>query len=63
MSGKYRPVPIVAAGGEYVVHPDVVKRLGGGDMEKGHNYLDAFVKGVRHHLIKTLSKLPGPKRD
>ena len=63
MSGHYRPVPIVAAGGEYVVHPDVVKRLGGGDMNKGHNYLDNFVKGVRHHLVKTLSKLPGPRRD
>jgi hypothetical protein len=63
LSGKYRPVPIVAAGGEYVIHPDVVKKLGNGDMERGHNYLDNFVKGVRKHLIKTLSKLPGPRRD
>jgi hypothetical protein len=63
MSGKYRPVPIVAAGGEYVIHPDVVQRLGNGDMEKGHNYLDHFVKYVRKHLVKTLSKLPGPRRD
>jgi len=63
MSGHYRAVPIVAAGGEYVVHPDVVKKLGGGDINKGHDYLDKFVKGVRHHLINTLSKLPGPKRD
>jgi len=63
MSGKYRPVPIVAAGGEYVIHPDDVKRLGNGDMERGHDYLDNFVKGVRKHLVKTLSKLPGPRRD
>ena len=63
MSGHYRPVPIVAAGGEYVIHPDVVRKLGNGDMDKGHNYLDHFVKYVRKHLIKTLSKLPGPRRD
>lgn len=63
MSGKYRPVPIVAAGGEYVIHPDVVAKLGNGNMERGHDYLDNFVKGVRKHLVKTLSKLPGPRRD
>lgn len=63
LSGKYRPVPIVAAGGEYVVHPDVVRKLGNGDMERGHNYLDNFVIGVRKNLVKTLNKLPGPRRD
>jgi hypothetical protein len=63
LSGKYRPVPIVAAGGEYVIHPDVVAKLGNGNMERGHDYLDNFVKGVRKHLVKTLSKLPGPRRD
>lgn len=63
MSGNYRPVPIVAAGGEYVIHPDVVRKLGNGSMEKGHDYLDKFVVGVRKHLVKTLSKLPGPRRD
>jgi hypothetical protein len=25
--------------------------------------LDDFVKHVRKHLVKTLSKLPGPRRD
>lgn len=63
MSGKYRPVPIVAAGGEYVIHPDIVDKLGNGSMDKGHDYLDHFVKYVRKHLVKTLSKLPGPRRD
>jgi hypothetical protein len=58
-----RPVPIIAAGGEYVVHPDIVERLGNGDMDKGHQYLDNFVKYVRHETAKTLRNLPGPRRD
>ena len=62
-AGNYRPVPIVAAGGEYVIHPDIVRKLGNGSMQKGHDYLDNFVVGVRKHLVKTLSKLPGPRRD
>jgi hypothetical protein len=56
-------VPIVAAGGEYVTHPDDVQRIGGGDMDYGHRVLDAFVKGMRAKLVKTLTKLPGPRRD
>jgi hypothetical protein len=56
-------VPIVAAGGEYVVHPDAVREVGGGDLDVGHKVLDEFVKRVRKELIKTLQKLPGPKRD
>jgi len=63
MSGNHRPVPIVAAGGEYVIHPDSVAKFGGGDMNSGHDKLDAFVKYVRAHLVKTLQNLPGPKRD
>ena len=63
MSGNHRPVPIVAAGGEYVIHPDSVAKFGGGDMNAGHDKLDAFVKYVRAHLVKTLQNLPGPKRD
>jgi hypothetical protein len=59
----HKVVPIIAAGGEYVVHPDVVHRLGGGDADSGHDYLDNFVKYVRSHTAKTLQNLPGPKRD
>jgi len=55
-------VPIVAAGGEYIIAPDVVKDIGHGDMTKGHDVLDKFVLKVRKHNIKTLKKLPGPKR-
>jgi hypothetical protein len=58
-----KPVPIIAAGGEYVIHPDVVAHLGDGDMDKGHEYLDHFVKYVRKETAKTLGSLPGPRRD
>ena len=56
-------VPIVAAGGEYVVHPDAVREVGGGDLDMGHKVLDEFVKRVRKELIKTLKGLPGPQKD
>lgn len=57
------PVPIMAAGGEFVVHPEQVTSIGGGDIDRGHEILDAFVKRVRGATIKTMSKLPGPERD
>ena len=54
-------VPIIAAGGEYIVHPDVVKAVGGGDLSKGHRVLDKFVIHTRKQHIKTLRKLKPPK--
>ena len=57
------PVPIVAAGGEYVLSPDEVIWAGGGDLDAGHRELDKWVKATRAELIKTLKALPGPKKD
>ena len=56
-------VPIVAAGGEYVISPEEVTHIGGGSMEDGHKILDAFVKKMRKKTIRTLQSLPGPKKD
>lgn len=56
-------VPIVAAGGEYVISPDDVRRIGEGDLDRGHQELDLFVKAMRAKTIKTLKNLPGPKKD
>lgn len=56
-------VPIIAAGGEYVIPPEAVKQIGKGELSKGHDILDKFIKKMRSKTIKTLSKLPGPKRD
>jgi hypothetical protein len=56
-------VAIVAAGGEYVIPPEVVAGIGGGDMSVGHTELDDFVKKMRAKTVKTLRGLPGPKKN
>jgi hypothetical protein len=61
--GPAGAVPIVAAGGEYVIHPDDVTQIGGGDMDRGHYELDKFVRKFRQKTVNTLRKLPGPKKD
>ncbi len=55
-------VPIVAAGGEYILSPESVMRIGKGNLDYGHKILDSFVKKMRAKTIKTLQKLPGPKK-
>lgn len=61
--GPVEGVPIVAAGGEYVVAPSDVMALGDGDMDVGHKALDEFVKTMRKKTISVLKALPGPKTD
>jgi hypothetical protein len=56
-------VEIVAAGGEYVISPANVERIGGGDIDAGHKLLDEFVVEYRDRTVKTLKALPGPKKD
>ena len=55
-------VPIYAADGEYVVHPqDLVDRFG--NLEEGHKQMDNWQTYERQHLIHTLSHLDGPEKD
>lgn len=56
-------VAIIAAGGEHVISPEEVAKIGKGSIEDGHKILDHFVKMVRAGTIKKLSSLPGPKKD
>lgn len=60
--GDPEHIDIVAAGGEYIIPPEVVQELGNGDINAGHRVLDAFVLQTRKEHIKTLKKLPGPKK-
>lgn len=55
-------VPIMAAGGEYIVPPEKVAEIGSGDIKRGHRILEHFVKHVRKKTIRTLQKLPRPHR-
>lgn len=61
--GAAGAVPIVAAGGEYVLSPEQVMHAGNGDLNMGHRVLDEFVKRKRLETIKTLKALPGPRHD
>jgi len=61
-SGGGKGVPIMAAGGEFVIGPDAIARVGGGDLKKGHQALRDFVTHARAEHIKTLKHLPGPHR-
>lgn len=62
-AGGSATVPIVAAGGEYVIHPRDVAHIGKGSLDDGHKILDHFVKMYRAKTIKTLKALPGPRKD
>lgn len=53
-------VEIIAAGGEYVVPPQAVEALGGGDRKKGHQVLDGMVRNIRKQVISHMKSLPGP---
>jgi len=61
--GSTGTVPIIAAGGEYVISPEDVMKVGKGDLDLGHRVLDEFVKRMRAETVKTLKSLPGPKKD
>ena len=54
--------PILAAGGEYIVTPEKVRAIGGGDQKKGHDTLDKFILDVRKKTAKAMLKLPPPKK-
>lgn len=53
-------IDIMAAGGEFVVPPEVVKQIGVGKLTRGHDILDKFVLECRKKNIADLRKLPPP---
>lgn len=54
-------VPIVAAGGEHVITPEeIIWKFG--DLHRGHDILDQFVKARRAQHIKEQKALPPPKK-
>jgi 8-oxo-dGTP pyrophosphatase MutT (NUDIX family) len=61
--GEASGVPIVAAGGEWVISPHHVEQVGAGDMDRGHRVLDDFVLKIRKEQIGKLQKMAPPRRD
>ena len=57
---KRDTVPILAAGGEFIVSPEHVARMGEGDIQEGHRRLDRFVIERRKQIIKEMKALRGP---
>jgi hypothetical protein len=58
--GRTEGVPIMAAGGEFIITPEQVAQIGGGDLRRGHKILEAFVIQARKSHIKDLKGLKGP---
>lgn len=61
-AGKPSHTNIIAASGEYLVPPNKVAQIGGGDIKKGHQLLDEFILHVRKKTAEKLKKLPAPKK-
>lgn len=61
--GEASGVPIVAAGGEWVISPYHVDDVGAADMDRGHRVLDAFVLKIRKEQIGKLQKMSPPRKD
>lgn len=57
-----RTVPIRISDGEFVVSPEQVAKVGGGDMDRGHRTLDALMLKIRDQHINTLKSLPPPSK-
>lgn len=55
-----QPTPILAAGGELIVAPEVVRQIGRGDLKNGHKILDAFVLFARKQHVKQIKNLKPP---
>lgn len=61
--GPASDVPIKISSGEFVVTPEQVARIGGGDMGRGHEILDQFCVQVQRQHAKEVAKLPRPATD
>lgn len=62
-AGDGAPTPVVVAGGEFIIHPDDVRKVGGGDVKRGHRILDQWVKHIQKDHAKTIKNLAPPVKS
>jgi hypothetical protein len=55
-------VPINASGGEFVISPSEVAKMGDGNVDKGHLILDRWVLTLKKEAADTIKRLPGPAK-
>ena len=56
------PVPIMSAGGEFIVEPHIVMAIGDGNVKKGHAILDKWMTEIQKEHAKTIKNLPPPAK-
>jgi hypothetical protein len=54
--------PVALSHGEFVISPQQVRAIGGGDLKLGHKILDDWIIAMRKQIIAMMKKLPGPVR-
>lgn len=57
-----QPTPIIAASGEFIISPRVVRAIGGGNLTKGHTALDTWILKRRKQNVEEQRKLKPPKK-
>jgi hypothetical protein len=55
--------PVALSHGEFVVSPEQVRAIGGGDLKLGHKILDDWIVAMRKQIIAMMKALPGPVRS
>ncbi len=60
--GRAKTVPVLAAGGEFLVSPAQAAMIGGGNLKKGHEKLDKWVVERRKKHVKETAALPPPAK-
>jgi hypothetical protein len=53
-------VDVGLSGGEFVVTPEQLKAIGGGDIEKGRLAMNIFVHLMRAQMMKQMESMPAP---
>jgi hypothetical protein len=54
--------PIVTAGGEMIVDPEIITALGGGDPDKGVDIMHKSIAGIRKQVQAFNKTLPDPTK-
>ncbi len=56
-------VDVALSHGEYVISPEQVAAIGGGDVKRGFRILEKFVEHTRKKIIAKMKALPGPVKS